>query len=157
MVLLDANGVPALHFRLDYLSAAAELPSGYASLGVVGGEGRMQLGEQSSIFASTTSLDRNLNACGLSAFVENSPATDSEYTPNPEASAWDYRVSYDVWVSLEAFGEAGFGSALIENVHASPSKLPGNTVDVSPAPCPADPAIPGATPPPVPAVLQNIR
>jgi len=157
MVLLDANGEPALHFRLDYLSQASALTSGYASLGTEGGEGRMDLGEQPWILASTTSMDRNLNACGLAGFEENSPETDADYTPNPDASDWDYRVSYELWVSVEAFGSAGFGSALIENVHASPSKASGNTLDVLPAPCPVDPSTPEAQPEPLPAVLTDIR
>ena len=33
----------------------------------------------------------------------------------------------------------------------------GDTVDVSPAPCPVDPAQPEAEPEPVPVVLENIR
>ena len=74
-----------------------------------------------------------------------------------DATDWDYRVSYEIWVSPEAFGAAGFGSALIENVHASPSKLTDNTVDVTPAPCPVDPSQPEAQPEPVPVVLENIR
>ncbi len=157
MVLLDAAGSPVLHFRLDYLSAAAEQASGFASLGVAGGEGRMELGLEPSILASTTSLDRNLNACGLTGFTESSPATDLDYTPNPDASAWDFRVSYDLWVATEAFGDAGFGSALIENVHASPSKAGRNTIEVEPAPCPLDPDAPDQEPQPLPPVLTVIR
>ena len=53
---------------------------------------------------------------------------DAAYTPNADATDWDYRVSYEIWVSSEAFAEAGFGSALIENVHASPSKLAGPSI-----------------------------
>jgi hypothetical protein len=156
MLLLDGNGDAAVHFRLDYLSAAANV-SGFASLGVDGGEGRMVLGEQPWILASTSSMDRNLNACELAGFEESSPATDAQYTPNPDASDWDYRVSYEAWVSVEAFGAAGFGSALIENVHASPSKAGSNTLDVLPAPCPVDPTTPEAQPEPLPPVLSTIR
>ncbi|HWO14785.1 MAG TPA: hypothetical protein VNN80_35020, partial [Polyangiaceae bacterium] len=89
--------------------------------------------------------------------TENSPTTDALYTPDPSATDWDFRVAYEIWVSAEAFGAAGFGSALIENVHASPSKLSSNTVDVKPAPCPSDPNIPNAVPQPIPVVLENIR
>jgi hypothetical protein len=102
-------------------------------------------------------MDRNLDACGLGDFLTDSPATDAEYTPNPNASDWDYRVSYEVWVSAAAFGSAGFGSALIETVHASPSKAGGKaggaTLDVVPAPCPVDPSDPNAIAVPVPAAL----
>jgi hypothetical protein len=157
MRLLDANGEEALHFRIDYLTATDSFTSGFASLGTSGGEGRLELGDSAFILAATTSLDRNINACGLTGFEESSPATDESYTPNASAPEWDYRVSYEIWVATEAFGDAGFGSALIENVHASPSKADGDTADVVPAPCPADPATPGAEPEPLPPVLSQIR
>jgi hypothetical protein len=146
-----------MHFKLDYISESDEAASGYASLGVSGGEGKLIVGEPEWVLATATSIERNLEACGLDSFTENSPATDAAYTPNASATDWDYRVAYEIWVASDAFGSVGFGSALIENVHASPSKLAGNTVDVLPAPCPIDPEIPGATPEPVPVVLQNIR
>lgn len=155
--LLDATGNVAMHFALDYLSASPAAPSGYASLGVSGGEGALTAGEPEWVLATTTSLDRNLNGCGLGGFIESSPATDAAYTPNADATDWDYRVAYEIWVSTEAFGAAGFGSALIENVHASPSKLAGDTVDVSPGPCPVDPNQPEAEPAPLPPVLDAIR
>ena len=155
--LLDANGVVSMHFKLDYISASDQAPSGFASLGVSGGEGALIVGEPEWVLAATTSLDRNLNACGLGSFTDDSPVTDALYTPDPSATDWDFRVAYEIWVSAEAFGAAGFGSALIENVHASPSKLASDTVDVSPAPCPADPNVPDAAPQPIPVVLENIR
>jgi hypothetical protein len=124
---------------------------------VNGGEGKLIVGRPEWILATATSIDRNLNACGLDSFVESSPATDASYTPSAAASDWDYRVAYEVWVSTEAFGDAGFGSALIQNVHASPSKAAGDTTDVLPAPCPVDPDDPDAAPQPLPVVLQTIR
>lgn len=157
MQLLDADGVVAAQFRIDYISESDSAASGFASLGVSGGEGKMLVGEPEWVLAATTSLDRNLNACELGSFTESSPLSDELYTPDPGASDWDYRVAYEIWVSTEAFGASGFGSALIENVHASPSKLASNTVDVQPAPCPPDPDVPGAVPEPIPAVLDNIR
>jgi hypothetical protein len=155
--LLDANGQLVLHFKLDYLSESASAASGYASLGVSGGEGQLILGEPEWILASTTSIERNLDACGLGSFLEDSPETDADYTSNANAPDWDYRVAYEVWVSAQAFGSAGFGSALIQSVHASPSKAQGATLTVLPAPCPLDPADPTATPEPVPEVLVTIR
>jgi hypothetical protein len=157
MQLLDGDGVIAMQFRIDYISESADAASGYASLGVSGGEGKLIIGEPGWVLAATTSLDRNLNACELGPFTENSPVTDALYTPDPSATDWDFRVAYEIWVSADAFGASGFGSALIENVHASPSKLASNTVDVQPAPCPPDPNVPDATPEPIPVVLQNIR
>lgn len=155
--LLDAEGNVSVHFKLDYISESSTAASGFASLGVSGGEGQLIVGEPEWFLATATSFDRNLNACGLSSFTESSPITDELYTPDPSATHWDFRVAYEVWVSTEAFGAVGFGSALIENVHASPSKLESNTVDVSPAPCPIDPGNPETTPEPLPIVLQNIR
>jgi hypothetical protein len=155
--LLDAEGQIALEFRLDYLSASDAAPSGYASLGVNGGEGRVSIGDPAWILASSTSMDRNLNACALGSFVTDSPETDPSYTPDPSASDWDYRVSYEAWIADEAFADVGFGSALIELVHASPSKQGGNSLNVLPAPCPADPDNPTAAPEPLPPVLATIR
>jgi hypothetical protein len=155
--LLDGNAEVVLHFKIDYVSESASAPSGYASLGVNGGAGPLIVGRPEWVLATATSIDRNLNACGLGSFVESSPATDASYTPSAAASDWDYRVAYEVWVSTEAFGDAGFGSALIQNVHASPSKAAGDTTDVLPAPCPVDPDDPDAAPQPLPVVLQTIR
>lgn len=155
--LLDASGQVAMEFRLDYLSASDAAPSGYAALGVSGGEGRLSVGDPSWILASTSSMSRNLNACGLGSFLTDSPETDESYTPNPAAGDWDYRVAYEVWVSTAAFGDAGFGSALIQLVHASPSKQGGASLNVAPAPCPTDPDDVNATPEPLPPVLATIR
>jgi hypothetical protein len=137
-VLTDASGETVLQFKLDYISEDPEQESGYRSLGVEGGEGKMMVGESSSIVAAITSLDRNLNACGFSEYTEDSPGTDEAFTPNAEAPEWDYRVVYEVWVDLDAFGDAGFGEASIEYVHASPSKLGENTVEVNAGPCPPE-------------------
>ena len=156
MQLLAGNGDVVLHFKLDYLSESATAASGYASLGVSGGEGDIFVGEPTWILGSTTSMDRNLNACGLGDYVTDSPGGDLTYSTSPSAPNWDYRVIYEVWVSTEAFGGAGFGSALIESVHASPSKTGENTETVLPAPCPPSPGAP-ESPEPVPRVLTEIR
>ncbi|AUX20156.1 hypothetical protein SOCEGT47_006200 [Sorangium cellulosum] len=134
--MTDGRGELVLDFFVDYLSADEAKPSGYGSLGVLGGEGKMLLGDAGAVVAATTSLDRDLNACGYGAYVVDSPETDEAYTPHPETPGWDYRVVYDVWVSASAFGAAGFGDATISYVHASPSKYPSDTVTVTPGPCP---------------------
>lgn len=136
MRLTDAAGNTALHFKLDYISEVDGAPSGYASLGVSGGDGKMIEGDASDVVQVSTSLDRNLNACGLDAYTESSPISDEDFSPSPEAGEWDFRVVYDVWVKRSAFGAAGFGEALIDHVHASPSKADGNTIDVTPGDCP---------------------
>lgn len=137
-MLTDAKGERVLHFKVDYISEDPEQDSGYRSLGVEGGNGKMIVGDASSIVAAITSLDRNLNACGFSEYTQDSPSTDETYSPNPETPEWDYRVVYEVWVDIDAFGNAGFGDASIEFVHASPSKLGKNTVEVKKKPCPPD-------------------
>jgi hypothetical protein len=136
--LTDADGALVLHFKQDYISEAADAPSGYASLGVSGGDGRMLGGDPAALFAFSSSLERNLNACGLDLFVFDSPATDSLYTPVAGAEAWDYRVVYDVWVHEAAFGSAGFGTASVDFVHASPSKEEGASSTVVEDDCPPD-------------------
>jgi hypothetical protein len=134
--LSDAAGALKLHFKADYITADSAAASGYASLGVSGGDGKMISGSSDDIVAVSTSLARNLNQCGLSSYTVDSPATDASYTPNPAAPDWDYRVVYDVWVKASAFGSAGFGDALVDFVHASPSKAGSATVDVTPKTCP---------------------
>jgi hypothetical protein len=136
MKLFDEAGQLVLHFKQDYVSEDSSAPSGYGSLGVTGGEGKMILGDASSILAASTSIDRDLNGCGLSTYTDSSPATDEAYTPNADAGSWDYRVVYEVWVDPGVFGDAGFGTASIEFVHASPSKTDNNTENVVPGPCP---------------------
>lgn len=137
--LSDKSGKVVLHFKQDYISQDAGAPSGYASLGVSGGDGKMLGGNADDLVAFSTSMERNLNACHFGAFTVDSPATDKLYTPAVGAEAWDYRVVYDVWVRAEAFGAAGFGKASVDFVHASPSKSeggPSSTVDEGP--CPPD-------------------
>lgn len=132
----DGAGVTKLKFKADYLTESAAAPSGYASLGVSGGEGKMLVGNASAVVAVSTSLDRNLNACGLGDFLIDSPATDASYTPNHAAPNWDFRVVYDVWIDAAVFAGAGFGRASVEFVHASPSKAGSNTIEVTPGECP---------------------
>jgi hypothetical protein len=133
--LFDAAGTLALHFKLDYISEDASRPCGYGTLGVSGGEGKMLVGNAASVLAASTSLDRNLNGCGY-CYTVDSPATDASYTPNPTTPRWDYRVVYEVWLDAAAFGSAGPGDILLENVHASPSKAASNTVTVKTGKCP---------------------
>lgn len=128
----------ALHVKLDYISEDPSRPSGYGCLGVLGGEGKVLVGDASHVREVTTSLDRNLNGCGYGTYVESSPATDQAYTPNPATPDWDYRVVYEMWIAAEAFGNSGFGGVSIEYVHASPSKISDNTLIVDPGPCPPD-------------------
>ncbi len=152
--LFDAQDALRLHFKLDYLSESAGTPSGYATLGVTGGDGKMIVGDANDVVAASTSLDRNLNACMIAGYLEDSPETDGDYTANPGAPNWDYRVVYDVWVKHARFGAAGFGRALVDFVHASPSKTGEHTVEVTPDECPPTWPYcqdPDGCPPPCPA------
>jgi hypothetical protein len=129
--MTDGNGNVVLDFVLDYVSAAADAPSGYRTLGVSGGEGAMVTGDPSAILKVVTSIDRNLNQRGC-VFLTDSPTPD-------QCPAWDKQVVYEVFVREDAFGAAGVGSPAIGQVHASPSKLgpSQNTAPVVAAECPA--------------------
>jgi len=155
ILVKDDNGDVVVHFKLDYLSQDAASDSGYGSLGVLGGEGKMLVGNPAHVVQWTTSQDRNMNERGYADYTTDSPATDASYTPNSETPEWDYRVVYEAWIDLEAFGDVGFGGATIEFVHASPSKGASNTIEVVPGDCPPCPdndpdADCGETPPPPP-------
>ncbi|HMI91242.1 MAG TPA: hypothetical protein VK509_07755, partial [Polyangiales bacterium] len=136
IILEDAAGAIVMRFKLDYLSEDAQSPSGYGALGVLGGEGKVLIGNPAHVVRWMTSEDRNLNERGYASYTVDSPATDENYTPNTDTPEWDYRVVYEAWIDLEAFGAAGFGDATIEYVHASPAKSSSNTIEVEPGKCP---------------------
>lgn len=155
MKITDAGGDVVLHFKLDYLSEDSNSASGYSSLGVLGGDGKMLEGDPAWIVAVATSLDRNLNACGLGAYVDDSPMPAVEGSASAEEPDWDYRVVYEVWVSGEAFGAEGFGDAFIEFVHASPSKAGKSSVDVTPGDCPPQTGEPPTAEDPPPEMSEG--
>jgi hypothetical protein len=132
----DSKGNKIIQFKLDYISAAADIASGYRTLGVTGGDGKMIFGDPGDVVQYVTSIDRNLNERGYAAYTVDSPATDANYTANAATPNWDYRVVYEVWIDIDAFGDNGFGGASIEFVHASPSKAADNTLTVEHGPCP---------------------
>ena len=122
----DASGVEIVRARFDYLSESDDAPSGYDSMGVHDGDGRMIEGDESVILDATSSLARNLNDRGC-VFLEDSP------TP-AECPDWDRRVVYEVWLDRAAFAD-GFGGPALEEVHASPSRTD-NTIVVRRGECP---------------------
>lgn len=138
LVLTDGNGDVAVQFKLDYLSPDSSAPSGYASLGVVAGDGSMIAGDPASVVGFQTAMDRNFNERGYGDYISTSPMTDDIYTPDPAAPDWDFFYVYEAWVDLDAFGSAGLGDVTIEHLHASPSKTGTDTVVVEPDPCPPD-------------------
>lgn len=46
----NGAGAVVMHFFLDYISASNTVPSGYKSLGVSGGDGKISVGGQHCIF-----------------------------------------------------------------------------------------------------------
>jgi hypothetical protein len=136
VILSDGVGADRMQFKMDYISADPSTPSGYATLGVWGGDGSMIMGDEAHVLGVMTSLDRNLNVHGYSSYTVDSPPTDEDYTPSAEAPLWDYRMQYDVWVDDAAFGSAGFGTVDLEYVHASPSKTSDDTWKVERDDCP---------------------
>jgi hypothetical protein len=96
----------------------------------------MNQGDEAAILAANSSLSRNLNERGYTTYVEDSPATDADYTPNPATPAWDYRVIYEVWVDAAQFNDIDLIDACIDSIHASPAKIGDNTVEVFPDECP---------------------
>ncbi len=135
MALLDASGTKKLEFKLDYISASSAVASGYKSLGVLGGDGKMIVGNASDVVSAKTSLDANFNDYSYK-LTTNSPATNATYTANASYPNWIYDVWYEVTVKASAFGTAGFGNPSITGIHASPSKTSNNTEVVSPSNCP---------------------
>jgi hypothetical protein len=144
LMLFNAAGMMTLHFKMDYISENAARMCGFGTLGVKGGDGSMIVGNPAWILNVGTSLDRNLNGCGYCMSPAcpggdcrvNSPTTDMNYTTNPQAPNWDFRLVYDVWIDPAAFGSSGFGKANISYVHASPAKGGSDTIIVSSKPCP---------------------
>jgi hypothetical protein len=146
-VFRDRNGTVALDFRLDYISGTSGTPSGYASRGATGGDGRMNVGNAAWILAWQTSLADNLNNHGLCTagnctvagvnLLADSPPADTNYNVlNSVFGAWDFTNSYWVRVSHLAFGATGFGSVAVPEVHNSPSKTGTNLTQ--PVPCVPD-------------------
>lgn len=146
----DATGKKVFDFYLDYISAKTGTPSGYACLGVSGGEGKVLTGQAAWLLAWDSSLAQNLNDYGLCTsgncttggvnLIANSPPTSPAGTyivPLPLAD-WEFSIIYRVTVSHLAFGSAGFGSVTIPLAHNSPPK---NGVD-KPSQIPCEPTTP---------------
>ncbi|NLL13380.1 MAG: hypothetical protein GX267_08250 [Fibrobacter sp.] len=125
----NADGDIVFEGKLDLISQTKKTQSGYACLGPFGGEGKLSKGNPSDIVSFGNSLDDNLNYFGYN-LQTNSPATDSTYKVNPQYPYWQYYVVYRLSIKASAFGESGYGKALMSSVHASPSKDKKNTITV---------------------------
>jgi hypothetical protein len=143
LMLYDCSDSLAMHFSVDLIDEDPDSPTGYASLGVLGGDGGMVVGDAEDILEVTTSLDRNLNACGYQTPGEvplNSPCPGGDgYEPNPDFPNWDFRHIYELWIDADAFGSAGYCTTDIDYVHASPAKTSSDTILVEPDECPDTP------------------
>ena len=130
----DANGVEKLAFKQDYVSASAAFPSGFGCLGFGGDGGNPTVGLTTDVLSFRTSIASNFNDFGY-VLTTNSPATDTNYTPNPAQPNWIYDVWYEVTVKASVFGTTGFGFVNVASVHASPSKTGNNTEIITNTPC----------------------
>jgi hypothetical protein len=136
----DSKGNVVLAFDVDYISLKTGTPSGYDSLGVLGGEGNMNVGSASHVLFATSSLAQNLNTQGFCLggnctvagvnLLANSPPTvsSSSYTlpaGSPFAN-WNFTNSYIVKVGAAAFETidpgAVFGTVVVTDQHNSPAK-----------------------------------
>ena len=134
LALLNNNGTKAIEFKMDYISTSSGVASGYKSLGVSGGNGKMLLGNAADVVGVKTSLDANFNDYGYK-LTSNSPITNSYYSSNSVYPNWVYDVWYEVEVKASAFGSSGFGTASIANLYANPGKTGNTTEMVDLTPC----------------------
>lgn len=146
----DAAGVVKLSFNVDYLTANAAAPSGYASLGVNGGDGQMIVGTAAGITA-TSSLANNLNNINIpglfnAAHVQqfgsvnvlvNSPPTDPAHLTydisDPLLAGWDFHDTYYVTISAAKLASLGFDRNTWK-VEPNPEQLHNSP----PKPCPVN-------------------
>src|SRR4030095_2287193 len=109
----NAAGNVVLDIYLDYITAKMRTHSGYASLGVSGGEGKVNVGQAAWVADWNTSLAQNLNGLGFCAGgncsgggtnpLVGSPPTVSANSYNLPAGSpyqgWNFTNSYFVKVS----------------------------------------------------------
>jgi hypothetical protein len=150
----DANGNVKLDIVLDYIGAKSGTPSGYASLGAAGGDGKVVAGSAAHVLSWNTSLAKNLNNFGYCTggncnfgginVTVNSPPTVSPTSYNLPAGSpfgnWIFPIQYEMRIAAAAFGAAGFGSVQLVGMHNSPPKIGSNLL--TPVPCPGDPQPP---------------
>jgi hypothetical protein len=129
----NAKGDLNFHIAVDYISPSSTHPSGYGCLGVEGGEGQVMMGSASDVLAAQSSLSVNFNAYNY-VLTQDSPKTDKTYKPDPAYPKWIWAVWYEVWVKWSAF-KGGVGKVYITGIHASPSKIGQNKMEVVPVPC----------------------
>lgn len=141
VLLRDANGTLIFDVTSDYVDTGLGTVSGWGSAGVTGGEGSIALGDPNKV-AVESSMGYNLNhfctnsssctVAGVDLFSD-SPPVNADYAPlNPTFADWQFSYLYEFRFDISAFGAAGFGSAMISNVHVSPNKTGSNEILVEP-------------------------
>jgi hypothetical protein len=145
--LVDGSGVARLDFDIDYITAKAGAPSGYASLGAAGGDGGINVaadGQGATGITGDSSLARNLNTLGYFVGGIQVPATKADtngtdllvdspktvnrtddytlLTPNPWVNGWDFHSTYFVTISAERLASLGF-NVLTWKVQANADEL----------------------------------
>ncbi|MEN9728678.1 MAG: hypothetical protein RL434_3044 [Pseudomonadota bacterium] len=128
----DAGGTVRLSFNLDYLSAKTGTPSGFASLGPFGGDGKVLVGSLTPADLEwDTSLARNLNDLGYfssgvqvqglavaNLLLASPPTADkiSDYTLTPAAetafpAGWNFHNTYFAVLKAAKLSAIGFNPA----------------------------------------------
>ena len=125
--IIDGAENVVFDFTMDYISDSDSVPSGFASLGVTSKDGYVHTGSADSLLGWGTSLDYNFNTLGY-VLTEDSPATDEDYTQNPDFPGWVFEVTYEFQIDGSLFADNGFGGLTIPTVHNSPNKVARNVV-----------------------------
>jgi uncharacterized repeat protein (TIGR01451 family) len=144
--LRDTGGTVRLSFNIDYISANTSAPSGYASLGPFGGDGKILAGTLTPADITwTTSLANNLNNVNIPGLFNashvqqfgsvnllvNSPPTDPQHSTytntDPLLAGWDFHDTYYVVISAAKLASLGFNSSWavepnLDALHNSPAK-----------------------------------
>ncbi|MBU2507166.1 MAG: choice-of-anchor A family protein [Bacteroidetes bacterium] len=129
--LRNQTGAEVLHFELDYFDDN-ESPTQISGYGT-----RIESGNSPFILNHNSSLSINFNQFNY-ALTVNSPATNSNYDPNPTYPNWIYEMVYEFEISAAAFGNSGFKKVELVSWHNSPNK-PGLSNATYPYPCEDDP------------------
>ena len=133
-VFSDAQGNVVLDITTDYFSETAKDSGVYDSMGVTGDrDSAVDVGSAGDVLEWSSSLDYNFNVLNHKLTVD-SPATDLNYTENPNYQGWIYEVGYELRIAGSVFGSSGLGDIGLTVVHDSPNKIGKNKVYPTPEP-----------------------
>jgi len=136
-VFTDGQGNTVLDITTDYFSETSKDSGVYDSMGVTGDkDSAVAVGSAADVLEWSSSLDYNFNVLNHKLTVD-SPATDLNYTENPNYQGWIYEVGYELRIAGSVFGSSGFGDIGLTVVHDSPNKIGKNKVYPTPTPEPA--------------------